>query len=154
MKELLTAIKSQLRTDLTYVRDSDIFVTEDENLIPEAVKFPAVGLKDGPVIRKELAGGMMEYTLSVKIIALVQLTKPEAAIMGDASTGKPGILEMESDIHESLDENLLSVTGMQEAVAVPNQPESETFGDETEVIQRKIITYQYVKEEERPSGVL
>jgi len=152
MKALLTAIKTQLRTDLTYVRDSDIFVTEDENLIPDAVKFPAVGLKDGPVQRTEMIGGMMEYRMTVKIIALVQLTKPEAAIMGDTSTGKKGILDLEADIHDSLDENLLSITGMTEAVAAAIQPESEVFGDEVEVIQRKIIGYEYVKETERPSN--
>jgi hypothetical protein len=151
MKELLTAIKTQLQTDLTYVRDRDVFITEDENLIPSAVKFPAVGLKDGPVVRSEEIGGMMEYTMTVKIIAYAQLSKPEAAIMGDASTGDKGILDLEKDIHKSLDEKLLSITGMTSAVALPNQPESELFGDETEVVVRKIISYQYVKETERPS---
>ena len=152
MKELLSAIKSQLQTDLSYVRDSDVFITEDENLIPSAVKFPAVGIKDGPVQRIEMIGGMMEYRMTVKIVALVQLTKSEAAIMGDTSTGKKGILDMEADIHESLDENLLSITGMTAAVAAANQPESEVFGDEVEVIQRKVIAYEYVKETLRPSA--
>ena len=150
MKELLTAIKTQLQTDLTYVRDKDIFVTEDENLIPDAVKFPAVGIKDGPVERRELAGSMMEYVMGVKVIVYVQLTKPEAAVMGDTATGKKGVLDMEGDVHASLDENLLSITGMQSATAAPLSPESELFGDEEEVIQRKVITYQYVKEEARP----
>ena len=153
MKELLTAIKAQLQADLTYVRDSDVFVTEDENLIPDAVKFPAVGLKDGPVRRIEMIGGMMEYRMTVKIIALVQLTKPEAAIMGDASTGRKGILDLEADIHTSLDENLLSIEGMISAVALPNQGESEVFGDEVEVIQRKIVGYEYVKETARPGNL-
>lgn len=152
MKELLLAIKSQLQTDLSYVRESDVFVTEDENLVPDAVMFPAVGLKDGPVQIIEMIGGMMEYRMTVKIVALVQLTKPEAAIMGDTATGKKGLLDLEADIHSSLDENLLSITGMTEAVAAANQPESEVFGDEVEVIQRKIIGYEYVKETERPSG--
>ena len=215
MKALLTAIKLQLQTDLTYVRDKDIFVTEDDNLIPSAIKFPAVGIKDGPVVRTEEIGGMMEYALTVKIIAYVQLLKPEAAIMGvevvlsnwaaitpyvlddrckpttpndhwyictvagtsdaveptwpttigetvvdgtatwkciDASAGEKGILDMEADIHESLDENLLAITGMISAVALPNQPESELFGDETEVVVRKVISYRYEKETARPSA--
>ena len=151
MKELLTAIKSQLQADLGYVRAPDVFITEDENLIPAAIKFPAVGIKDGPAQRIEMIGGMMEYLMTVKIVALVQLTKPEAAIMGDSVTHKKGILDMEKDIHESLDENLLSITGMTSAVAAANQAESEVFGDEVEVIQRKIIGYEYVKETERPS---
>lgn len=151
MKTLLTAIKSQLQSDLTYVRDSDIFVMEDENEYPgEAVKYPAIGLKDGSVIRKELMGGMMEYTMTVKIVVFVQLSKSEATIMGDAASGKKGVLDVEADVHTSLDENLLGISGMQEAVPAANQPESDLFGDETEMVQRKIIPYQYVKEETRP----
>jgi len=152
VKALLTAIKTQLQADLGYVRASDVFITEHENLIPDAVKFPAVGIKDGPVVRIEMIGGMMEYRMTVKIVALVQLTKPEAAIMGDSVTGRKGILDMEADVHESLDENLLSITGMTAAVAAANQSESEMFGDEVEVIQRKIIAYEYTKETERPSN--
>lgn len=150
MKALLTAIKSQLQTDLTYVRDQDVVVVEDEYLIPKAVKSHAVGLKDGPVIRKELAGGMMEYTTTVKIILYVQLFKPEAVIMGDGSL--KGILDVEADVHESLDENLLGITGMQSAVALPNQPESELFADEESGMawQRKVVPYEYIKEETRP----
>ena len=152
MKALLTAIKAQLQTDLTYVRDQDVVVVEDDYLIPKAVKSPAVGLKDGPVIRKELLSGMMEYTMTVKIILYVQLLKDEAVIMGDGSL--KGILDMEADVHESLDENLLGITGMQSALALPNQPESELFGDEESgrAWQRKVVSYEYIKEEERPSG--
>ena len=40
MKDLITAAKARLQTTLTYVRDSDIFVTEDDRLIPSAVRFP------------------------------------------------------------------------------------------------------------------
>ena len=151
MKALLTAIKTQLQSDLTYVRDKDVFITEDDFATPQAIKYPAVGLKDGPVTRKELAGGMMEYAMTVKIILYVQFAKPEAAIMGDASTGQVGILDMEADVHSSLDENLLDITGMQSAVAASNQPESELVGEEGQSLaQRKIITYEYVKEEARP----
>jgi len=152
VKALLTAIKSQLQADLGYVRASDVFITEDEDLFPDAIKFPAIGIKDGPVVRIEMIGGMIEYLMTVKIVALVQLTKPEAAIMGDSATGRKGILDMEKDIHASLDENLLSITGMTAAVAAANQSESEMFGDEVEVMQRKVIAYEYVKETERPSG--
>ena len=150
MKELLTAIKAQLQTDLTYVRDSDIFITEDDDLVPQSVRFPAVGIKDGPVQATELASDMMKYIMSVRIIPYVQLVKPEAAVMGDASTSSKGILEMEEDIHQSLDENDLDIDGMQEAVGDPNRPESELFGDEEEMVLRKKITYRYVKEETRP----
>ena len=150
MKELLTAIKTQLQADLTYARDSDVFVTEDENLIPAQAKFPAVGLKDGPVTHRELAGGMIELKMVVKVIVYVQLSKPEAAMMGDAATGQKGVLDMEADVHTSLDENLFGITGMQAAVRTPVSPESELFGDENEAVQRKALTYEYTKEIARP----
>ena len=150
MKALLTAIQTQLRTDLTYIRDSDIYITPHENYIPGQVRPPCVGIKDGAIVRKELAAGMMEYTLNVTIIVFVQLHKSEAAIMGDAATGKNGVLEIADDIHASLDENLLGITGMQEAVSDPVEAGSELFGNEEEGLQRKVIKFQYVKEEERP----
>ena len=149
MKTLVQAIQTQLRNDLNYVRDSDVFVTEDEALIPETCKFPAVGIKDGPVTRIELAGGMWEVALTVRLIAWVQLHKTEAAIIGDAAAGKKGVLEIAADVHSSLDENLLSIDGLQSAFS-PSETESQFVGDEELVLQRKIITYQYTKEEVRP----
>lgn len=147
MKTLITNIKTKIQADIDYVRDSDVFVTEDADAIPQAVKFPAIGIKDGPVTRTELAGGMWEVTLEVKVIAWVQLSKPAAAVMGDG--GNKGVLDMAADINASLDENLLAIAGMQSAFS-PAETESELFGDEKEALQRKIITYRYMKEEDRP----
>lgn len=150
MKTLLTAIKARLQTDLTYIRDGDIFITPNLNIVPAGSRPPCIGLKDGPIRRVELAGSMMGYIMSVKIAIFVQLLKPEAAIIGDAATSKKGVLEITDDVHESLDENLLSISGMQSAVAAPNEPESDYFGDEKDGISRKILTYEYEKEEMRP----
>lgn len=148
MKELLSAIISQLQTALTYIRDGDIYVTPHENYIPNAVRPPCVGLKDGGITRTELSGGMWEVALMAKLIVYVQLAKDEASVMGDSATGKKGVLDIVDDIHVSLDENLLDIEGMQEAFS-SSENESEMFGDEKEALQRKIITYQYVKEEDR-----
>ena len=148
MKELLSAIKTQLQTDLTYIRDRDIYVTPHENYIPNAVKLPCVGIKDGGISRTELPGGMWEVALSVKLIAYVQLAKEEASIMGDTASSKKGVLDIVDDIHLSLDEDLLGISGMIEAYS-PAEAESEMFGDDDDAVQRKIVTYQYVKEEDR-----
>lgn len=150
MKALLSAIKTKLQTELTYVRNNDVFVTEDENLLPKSAKSHAVGIKDGAVTHKELAGGMLELTMTVKIVLWVQLAKPEAAIMGDDAADKKGVLDMEADVHGVLDENLLAIAGMQSAVRSPISPGSELFGDETDAMIRKVITYEYTKEKERP----
>ena len=149
MKALLTAIQTQLQTDLTYIRDSDIYVTPHINFIPPGVSLPCVGIKDGSVVRSELSGGMWEAKLKVRLVVYVQLAKPEATIIGDTATSKKGVLEIVDDIHASLDENLLGITGIIAAFS-PSESESEMFGDENENLQRKITDYEYEKEETRP----
>ena len=147
MKELLTAIQTQLQTDLTYIRDSDIYIAPHENYIPSQVRFPAVGIKDGPVIREELSRGViLEIERTVTLVVYVKLAKPEAAVMGDAAAGKKGVLDIVSDIHSSLHDNNLSLSGTSLAFS-PSEDQSELFGDEQEYIQMKIITYKYTREE-------
>lgn len=149
MKALLTAIQTQLRTDLTYIRDSDIYIAPHENYIPGQVRPPCVGIKDGAIVRKELVSSMLEVTLNVTIIIMVQLAKDEASIMGDTASSKKGVLDIAEDVHAALDENFLDITGMQEAYS-PAEEGSVMFGDEKEALQRKLITYQYIREGLRP----
>lgn len=144
MKDLLNAIKSQLQTDLTYVRNSDIYVTEDERMLRDAMKSPAVGLKDGRVDYEILGRAEdLEAVLYVTIIVYVQLHKPEAAIMGDTSTGKKGVLDIISDIKTSLRFNLFS-GDVQEADPI-SETESEVIGDDDtkKYIQMKSLTMRY-----------
>ena len=143
MKDLLNSIKTQLQTDLTYVRDSDIYVTEDERLIPQAVKFPAVGLKDGEVLYVIETGDQETDELYVKAIAYVQLQKPGAAIMGDTATGKKGVLEIIADIKASLNDEKFS--GTYESAIPVSEPESEFLADEETAIQMKSIIMRYTK---------
>jgi len=142
MKDLLTAIKTQLQTDLTYVRDGDVFITEDENLIPSDVKFPAVGLKDGPVewVVDEF-GDNKTQKMTVTAIAYVSILRPEASVMGD-NQGK-GVLDIIDDIKNSLDENTLS-NEVNDARIV-SEAESEPIGDDSIVVQKKTATFQYVR---------
>lgn len=149
MKALLNAIKTQLQTDLTYVRDGDVFITPHEDFLPHDVKFPAVGIKDGSIIRAERMGGCMEYEISVSLIPWVAMAKPEASIMGDSATSRKGVLDVADDIHTALDENLLAISGMQEAFS-PSESGSETLGSDTRLLQKKNITYVYRKEGNRP----
>jgi len=150
MKELLNAIKAQLQDDLSYIRDADIYVTPHENYIPNQVRPPCVGLKDGPVTRTMMdRGGSWETRLEVKIVCYVQLAKDEASVMGDTGTGKKGVLDIIDDINASLDNDTLSISGMKEAT-LASESESEMFGDEKEGLQRKIVTYLYTREDERP----
>jgi len=146
MKSLLTAIKSQLQTSLTYIRDRDIYITPHENFIPHAVRPPCVGIKDGRIGRDRLMGECVESKMAVSIIAFVQLQKDEASIMGDASTSKKGVLDICADIETALNNNLLDLSGIQGAWCESSAP-SEMFGDDRETLQRKIITVNYEKQE-------
>uniref|UniRef100_A0A6M3J761 Uncharacterized protein n=1 Tax=viral metagenome TaxID=1070528 RepID=A0A6M3J761_9ZZZZ len=146
MHTLLSAIKTQLQSDLTYVRDRDIYITPSLDWIEPGAMFPNVGIKDGRIVRVELAGGYIRETLYVGLAVYVDLQKDEASVMGDASTGKKGVLQIAADIHESLDENTLDISGMQKAVAISPEPESELVTDEKGVMQRKIIYYMYEQE--------
>jgi len=142
MKDLLNAIKSQLQNDLTYVRDSDVFVTEDEVAIPEQVKFPAIGLKDGSVVWTITSRGPLKtQTLSVRVIAYVSILRPEASIMGDNQ--QKGVLDIIDDIKAALDENTLD--GTVNNAEVVSEAESELVIDEkfVPVTQKKSITFRY-----------
>jgi len=151
MKALILAIQAALQasSDLSYIADADIFIMPDENLLPISLEYPAIGLKDGAVTRVELSSGMQEVTLSVMVLPFVLLDQSDAVIVGNSRTGKKGVLEITGDIHGVLDENLLGITCMQTAFS-PLESASELFGAEEEAIQKKVITYTYVKEEERP----
>ncbi len=146
MKELLTAIKVQLQTDLTYIRDGDIYITPHENYIPNHVRPPCVGIKDGDIERDEGMGGCVGSKMIITLIPYVQLAKDEASIMGDSPAGKKGVLDIAEDIETALNGNLLGITGLQGAFCRSSQG-SELFGDENDSVQRKIITCKYEKEE-------
>ena len=144
MKALLTAIKSELQTDLTYVRDSDVFITEDDRLIPEQVKFPAVGLKDGAITYSIDSQGASETAeIFVKAIVYQELRKPEASIMGDATASQKGVLDIIADIKASLKDNFLS--GQANEVWLVSETESELLADERTAIQMKTLTMRYVR---------
>jgi hypothetical protein len=141
MKTLISAIKAQLQTDLTYVRDSDIYVTEDLLLIPDTVRCPAVAIKDGDIDYTIETQVQETDTLEVTLAAYVELRKPEATIMGDAATGQKGVLDIIADIVAALKNNTLSG---QAAVAVPvAETASELLADEKTAIQTKTVTMRY-----------
>jgi len=149
MKPLLTAIKSALQTAISYMRDSDIYITDDLYRIPSGVKFPACAIKDGPVKPEDRAGGEWVLAMNVSIAVFVQNYKATEAIMGNADTGANGVLDCEADVIGALLEKTLGLEGVVLASWTSGE-ESEKFEDETEAIQMKIIKFQYEKEEDRP----
>ena len=143
MKTLLTTIQGRLRTDLANVRDRSIFVTEDELMIPHTVAFPAVALKDGPVVNTLASKTTIERKLQVRISAYSQVLKPEDSVMG-----VKGVLQLIDDIKTSLTENNLGLAGVYHAFPI-NEEASEIFGDEEEMIQKKTLVMEYQQSQPR-----
>ncbi len=147
MDKLLLAIQKELQTKMTGVRAGDIYITPSLVFRPHGVMLPCVGIKDGKVIHKYLAGGAMEYTMAVRLVVFVKLTNKEAAIVGGNPTGQIGILAMNKQLIALLNNNLLGITGMEEA-RVTEDPESLFYlSDKQEMYQRKELGLQYQKTE-------
>ncbi|ACL05238.1 hypothetical protein Dalk_3550 [Desulfatibacillum aliphaticivorans] len=149
MKTLLKAVQNALKAGLTETRDCDVFITPDEMHLPDAVKSPAIGIKDNGVRRKELAGRMVEVVRSVKIIPWVQMIKEETAVLGNWAAGQPGVLDLSEKIQFLLDEDLLGLAGCTEAFG-ENDGASETAFTTDAAWQRQELVFNYTFEEERP----
>lgn len=149
MKDLMNAIRDELREELSaYIRPGDIFIAPHADYVPSDVMFPAIGIKDGAIVRNELIGECMEYTMEVLVIPWVLLQKPEASIMGDGER-KKGVLDVADDIHAALNDNFLGIDDIQEAFS-PSERPSEPMGSDNKLLQKKEILYRYIKQGDRP----
>lgn len=151
MKTLIDTIATALKNaeSLSYITDTNIFVTPDADIIPYSCSFPALGIKDGPIEYRPLTNIRREVTYNVDVIIYVKLTEGETPITGQTTPRIYGVLEIASDIDGLLSENYLSITGMEQAWLV-NEQASRTIGYDELVLQQKIMTFQYTKQEDRP----
>lgn len=151
MKTLILAIQTALRNaaGLSYITDSNIFITADENLLPMTAGFPAIGLKDGPVRILIEDGADWERTLAVDIIIYQLLKSGDISIMGQADPKVYGVLEMSEDVHAVLYDNKLSITAIETALPV-NESASTILGADDLVLVARTLTYNYQKLEENP----
>jgi hypothetical protein len=153
MNDTVKAIQGRLQTDITYVRNKDIFITPDDDYVPNEVAYPAIGIKDGPIRKTELMNDQMGYERIVRINLWVDLAKGQASIIGDsAGSGRKGILDMADDVNASLDENTLSLADVISARCENPEPEAELFGEAngTRLLVRKKLTIVYESEGDRP----
>lgn len=148
MKELLGAIKTRLQTDtdLSYIDDSNIVIVPDIDIIPYTLTFPAITLKDNRIHRENRINLRWKVHLYVSIVILQLLEVGDTSVMSQIDPKIYGVLEIAEAIHKSLNNNTLSITGMQSAEPVPDEMESETIGYEELVLQRKVIGYEYLKD--------
>lgn len=141
MKELLTDIKNRLRAELSYIRRSDIYVTEDIRLIRDEGKYPAVGIKDGGITFSNLSGEQEDDLLQVTCAAYVSLGKPEAMVMGTSNL--KGVLDVASDIRTALVDHLFD--GIYDWARPVSQGESELLIIEDKAVQMVPVVLEYAK---------
>jgi len=141
MKELLKAIKTHLQADanLSYVRDGDIFITSDENLIPAATMFPAIAVKDSSIRNEQRLARNYLQDAEVRITVYQRIINPEDSIMGAR-----GVLTMASDVIASLVDQKLNLPDVQNAFPITEDP-SQTIKDKEQMIQKKTVTFSYAR---------
>lgn len=143
-RPLLAAVRDALRQGLSGVRPADVYLTGHEGHIPEGVRLPCVGVKDGAVRRSELAGNVVAATVRVRLAVYAPLGR-----IGSENTE---VLALASAVHQVLDDNTLGLLGVLNAFS-PEEGEADWFGgpdgDALGVLLRKVITYEYDTEESR-----
>lgn len=136
MKTLLQSIQTELQDGVEDVRERDVFLTPDPDILPDHVKMPCIGIKDGPVTRKDLMGGCVEKTLPVGIHCYVRLLKDEAPILA--------LLDIAAAVVEALDDNLLD--GYVREVSTGDESPITVMMLRDGLILRKTLNFEYVKE--------
>ena len=152
-KQIIAAIKEELKTGQDLVRQGSIFITPAETYLEQAFRLPSLGIKDQGESQRELLDSMVEYEMRVRLCAWCEVLKEEASIMGDDATGAPGVLQIEAAVDAILDENLLDLesSGLISAEKIASAP-SRLFGTAAEgyFLQLKTFDFLYHSQEARP----
>lgn len=135
MLGLMMLIQERLRT-IQEVRDADVFFSLDPDIIPVSAGFPCIGIKDGPVTRHDLTGGVTELTMNVDIIVYEKVARDEMSVRT--------VLGLVRKIHDALDAFMLD-DYVKEADPVNETPISLMYREKA-LILRKTIPYQYAME--------
>lgn len=140
MRTLLLAVQSRLQSQLTSVRKLDICFTEDEDWVPKTAKYPYIGIKDGGTDFDWETSKKCKKTLTVHVIVWVSIKKLQESLIGTS-----GVLVLTEGVVNALVNQKLGITGIYRAF--PAQiGESETFGQESEMVQKQKITFEYRQE--------
>jgi hypothetical protein len=150
LRDLLTCIKTQLQIDdtLSFIRDNDIYITEDETEIPASLMFPAIEIKDGQIKNVQKLGNRYIQSAQVQITIFQRIMQPEQSIMGDY-----GILAIVESVIALLIGNRLEMEGgddsgnnqIMNAFPIGETPTQTMLNGETMKIQRKTIFFEYTR---------
>lgn len=135
---VLRAVKSALQTG-NIVKARSVFFTPHGTFMPSGTSCPAIGIKDGRVVEKEAAGGMVDMTFQVELIAWVDMTMDgEEALVGD-----PGILPLIKEIKKILASNRLGISKVHHARVLSGTPSQLFRTDNRQWLVKKSVVIQY-----------
>jgi hypothetical protein len=136
MKDLLLAIQTRLQT-IEGLRDADVFLSADKDIIESGQKFPCLGIKDGNVNVQHLPGEAKELTLPVEIYVYNTLQKTNASILA--------VFDLAASVQTALSTSLASAEYVKD-VDYGNESAVQLLYRREAIILRKTIFYQYIKE--------
>lgn len=143
-RTVIQAVRAGLIT-AKLVNPRSLFYTPHDTFMPTGVSCPAIGIKDGTVVKRELAGDMIEATYRVECIAWVNMTADgETALVGD-----DGIMALTSAIEACLDLNRLGVVAIQHARSIGAQPSRLFVTDNSQWLVKKSTIIEYELEYQR-----
>lgn len=147
MRVLLPAVQTALQTLSLLHRESDCYLTPHANWLPTGVRFPCLGIKDGGVIREELAGEMVGLTMTVELVTMTLLPADGSGFVDEKSAF--ALLDAAEHV---LVYNLLEVPGAT-GVSVGNDLPSELFRSDNnqwivKLVRRMVYTIERAAEEE------
>ena len=137
MKTLMTRVKDRLSSEVAAIRGRDIFFTPDHDMIPDTVKIPCIGVKDGKVTRTDLSGGAVEAALALEISVYARLFLDNKAI--------PDLMEICDAIREALKDDYLG--DYVQEVSCGNETPVQWIYERDVLLIRKTLFFQYIKEE-------
>ncbi|OGV64130.1 MAG: hypothetical protein A2283_12425 [Lentisphaerae bacterium RIFOXYA12_FULL_48_11] len=138
MKGLLLAIKNELSGLFTGLRDSDIYLLPDANILPDGARLPCIGIKDGKTGISELPCDTLLNTLPVEVYCFDKLVSGDDCILDFLDKGKL--------IFDKLRGN--DLTGYVREVSPISATPIDLMYTKTGLILRKGYFFEYEKLEE------
>jgi len=142
MRELLLKIKEVLQnsSNLSYIKDENIYIVDINDYIPDSAKFPLVTIKLGNASNSQQLS--QKYYQIVRVD--ISLYQRPLKIGDSIINSQYGLLKIESDIIDTLIDNRLGICGITNAFPVEQINGREfSFNDDKDKIINRIITMEY-----------
>ncbi|MEW5722888.1 MAG: hypothetical protein AB1896_07255 [Thermodesulfobacteriota bacterium] len=135
MKALLEDIKARL---LAEVSGLGVEIAPEDTYLPDYAKLPWAGLRAGGLVRVDLAGGLREETLTVKVLVYAENQRSPEAM---TTAGLDAMALVDAALAGWAPDGYILGGDMTELATAPAMR-----GENGPFLQRVALTYQYVRE--------